>query len=158
MLSLSPAPINTGFELSSFESRVKSAGAIVSFSGLVRPVAKSGRVRELFLQAFSPMTERGIEKAMAEADARWDLQALRIVHRIGNMKPGETIVFVAAASAHRRDAFLATDFLMDYLKTQAIFWKKEATENGSVWIEPRAEDHQDQQRWEIDATSSKDCI
>ena len=78
---------------------------------------------------------------------RWPISELCVVHRTGEMKPGETIVFVAAASAHRRAAFEAADFLMDYLKTKAVFWKREDTEKGPAWIEPREEDYKDASRW-----------
>ena len=120
---------------------------MVSFTGLVREDAASGDVRALTLQAYSPMTERGIGKAVATAEERWPLTAVKVIHRTGRMLPGEAIVFVAAASAHRRAAFEAADFLMDYLKTEAVFWKKEETATGEHWIEPRAEDHEDRARW-----------
>ena len=113
----------------------------------MRDHASSGAVRALTLQAYSPMTERGIETAMAEARERWPLMALKVIHRTGEMAPGEAIVFVAAASIHRRAAFEAADFLMDYLKTEAVFWKKEATATGEHWIEPRSQDYQDRARW-----------
>ena len=148
MLRLSDAAFSPGAELSAFEKNAMGAGAIVSFSGLVRDAASSGEVISLYLQAYSPLTERGIEKAMTEAEARWALTALTVIHRTGNMHPGEAIVFVAAASAHRRAAFKAADFLMDYLKTEAIFWKKEVTSKGEHWIEPRVQDYEDRARWE----------
>lgn len=148
MLRLTDSPFSPGEALAAFGSGAKGAGAIVSFSGLVRDAASSGDVRSLYLQAYSPLTERGIEQAMNEAEARWPLIALQVIHRTGEMEPGEAIVFVAAASAHRRAAFEAADFLMDYLKTGAIFWKKEVTQTGEHWIEPRAEDYQDSARWQ----------
>lgn len=134
--------------LDEFTLRAGGAGAVVSFAGLVRPQTPSSAVSKLHLQAYSPMTERGIETACADALERWPLTAATVVHRIGNMQPGETIVFVATATAHRRAAFEAADFLMDYLKTEAVFWKKETLETGEeVWIEPRGEDYTDRQRW-----------
>lgn len=142
---------DTGFDpaeaLREFTDNARGAGAIVSFTGLVRPEAASGPVKRLHLQAYSPMTERGIEQAVSEAQARWQLDNLQIIHRTGDMEPGEPIVFVATASAHRRAAFEAADFLMDYLKTEAVFWKKETGEDGDVWIEPRAADYADAARW-----------
>ncbi|WP_084396850.1 molybdenum cofactor biosynthesis protein MoaE [Henriciella aquimarina] len=149
MITLSAQPFDAGDELKAFEARASGAGAIVSFTGLVRDRASDENVRILHLQAYSPMTERGIEQAAARAEARWPLTAIRILHRIGDMGPGEPIVFVATASAHRRDAFEAADFLMDYLKTEAVFWKKEVTDTGERWIEPRAEDYQDSARWAL---------
>ncbi len=147
MLRISNEPFDAGRELSAFEAEAKGAGGIVSFTGLVRDHASSGAVRALTLQAYSPMTERGIETAMAAARERWPLMALKVIHRTGEMAPGEAIVFVAAASIHRRAAFEAADFLMDYLKTEAVFWKKEATATGEHWIEPRSQDYQDRARW-----------
>ena len=142
---------DTSFEpsalLNEFSSSATNAGAIVSFNGIVRPHSKTGAVTRLHLQAYSPMTERGIEAAAEQAKQRWPLDGVYIVHRIGDMRAGEPIVFVAAASAHRRAAFEAADFLMDYLKTEAIFWKKEYTERAEHWIEPRPEDYADKQRW-----------
>ena len=142
---------DTAFEpteaMREFERAASGAGAIVSFTGLVRETGTQGKVSTLHLQAYSPMTERGIRSAAEEAERRWPLTALSIVHRIGNMSPGEPIVFVATASAHRRAAFEAADFLMDYLKTEAVFWKKEVTEQGSEWIEPKPQDYSDRNRW-----------
>ncbi len=140
-------PIDAAEMLSVFERACPGAGAIVSFTGLVRESSAKGRVRELFLEAYSPLTERGIQSAIEAAKMRWPLLGTHIRHRVGAMVPGETIVFVATASAHRRAAFEAADFLMDYLKTEAIFWKKETTDKGSIWIEPRAEDYKDHARW-----------
>lgn len=147
MLRVSADPIDAAQELRSFEAQATDAGAIVTFSGQVRPQAKSGDVEILHLQAYSPMTESGIEAAMREAQTRWPIDDLRVLHRVGDMVPGETIVFVATASKHRRAAFEAADYLMDYLKTEAVFWKKEKTASGTKWIEPRAEDYTDAARW-----------
>ena len=133
--------------LKEFTNQAEGAGAIVSFTGLVRERSLAGDVKELYLQAYSPMTENGIRSAHEVAIGRWNLQSAQIIHRIGNMHPGEPIVFVAAASTHRRAAFEAADYLMDYLKTEAIFWKKETTEHGAKWIEPRCQDYTDASRW-----------
>lgn len=147
MLRVSADPIDAGLELQNFERRNATSGGIVTFSGQVRPEASKGGVIALFLQAYSPMTENGIEAAITDAKARWTLDDVLVLHRIGEMLPGETIVFVATASKHRRAAFEAADFLMDYLKTEAVFWKKEKTETGADWIEPRADDYADATRW-----------
>lgn len=147
MIEVTPTPFDAADALKAFEARAKGAGAIVSFTGLVRDHASSGEVTRLHLQAYSPMTERGIEDAVATAHTRWPLIASHVIHRTGDMPPGEPIVFVATASAHRRAAFEAADFLMDYLKTEAVFWKKETTAAGEKWIEPRAEDYKDKARW-----------
>lgn len=147
MITLTETPFNPADALRDFTNQAKGAGGIVSFSGHVRPASNSGTVEILHLQAYSPMTERGIEHAAKAAKSRWPLIGLRIIHRTGDMHPGEPIVFVAAAAAHRRAAFQAADFLMDYLKTKAIFWKKETGPQGERWIEPRPEDYEDSARW-----------
>ena len=147
MLRISNEPFDAGRELSAFEAEATGAGGIVSFTGLVRDHASSGAVRALTLQAYSPMTERGIETAMAEARERWPLMALKVIHRTGEMAPGEAIVFVAAASIHRRAAFEAADFLMDYLKTEAVFWKKEQTTRGQHWVQSTDADRQRAENW-----------
>ena len=149
MILVSQDPIDAPSRLAAFEARVSGAGAVVTFSGTVRPEAKGGAVSCLHLQAYSPLTEKGIEAALSGAQSRWPLIDAEIVHRIGDMAPGETIVFVATASAHRRAAFEAADFLMDYLKTEAVFWKKETGTGGESWIEPRAEDYADKARWTV---------
>lgn len=148
MILVSADEIDAPARLRAFEAEAEDAGAVVSFSGLVRPSSVQGDVKILHLQAYSPMTENGIEAAMAEAEARWPLSNAVVVHRIGDMRPGDTIVFVATASKHRRAAFEAADFLMDYLKTKAVFWKREKTDSTEVWIEPRDEDYADATRWD----------
>lgn len=153
MIIVSPDEIDSGARLSAFEASVGEAGAVVSFSGLVRPSAAQGDVKILHLQAYSPMTENGIELALKEAKSRWPLSNAIIIHRIGDMRPGDTIVFVATASKHRRAAFEAADFLMDYLKTKAVFWKRETSDAGDVWIEPRDEDYSDATRWDLEEAS-----
>ena len=149
MIDLRKTRLDAAEALQAFESRVGDAGAIVSFSGRVRQGSAHGDVTGLHLQAYSPLTERGIQTAADKAIARWPLTAFSVIHRIGDMAPGDTIVFVATAARHRRDAFEAADFLMDYLKTEAVFWKKETTRAGDKWIEPRAQDYQDQARWAL---------
>ena len=147
MLIVSDAPIDASALLKSFEANAAGVGAIVSFTGMVRSNAAEGNVEYLFLQSYSPLTETGIQTAIDETRSRWPVANVLVQHRIGEMKPGETIVFVATASAHRRAAFEAADFLMDYLKTKAVFWKRETTDQGDKWIEPRAEDYIDAERW-----------
>ena len=145
---LTDAPLSAPALLAGLEAEYPHAGAIVSFSGVVRPTNAAGEpVTSLYLQAYSPMTERGMAASLTDALERWPLDGAMVLHRIGDMAPGDTIVFVATASAHRRAAFEAADFLMDYLKTQAVFWKKETTPAGSTWIEPRTEDYADAARW-----------
>lgn len=148
MIRVSDAVIDASKALREFQRGVGEAGAIVSFTGQVRPVSAARDVSSLTLQAYSPMTERGIERALHQAQEKWPLAGAHILHRTGEMQAGETIVFVATASKHRRAAFEAADFLMDYLKTEAVFWKKETTARGETWIEPRQDDYQDAARWQ----------
>ena len=145
---ISSAPLYPDALLAQFSAANPEAGAIVSFSGNVRVDKDDGQTCALILEAYEPVTSNGIAEAIKTAQSRWDLNDVIVRHRIGEMKPSETIVFVAAASKHRRDAFLATDFLMDYLKTEAFFWKKEVFETGEKWIEPRAQDYSDAKRWD----------
>lgn len=147
LIHLTESPFDPGDELTRFTTAAAGSGGIVSFTGLVRGQSRGGAVESLFLQAYSPLTERGIKKAAEEARKRWALTDLSIIHRTGRMAPGDAIVFVATAATHRRSAFEAADFLMDYLKTKAVFWKKEVTEAGDQWIEPRPEDYTDAARW-----------
>lgn len=133
--------------LAQFNAANPRSGAVVSFSGNVRVDKDDGLTCVLILEAYEPVTSNGIAQAIDTARSRWELEDVMVSHRIGRMNPGETIVFVAAAAKHRRDAFAATDFLMDYLKTEAFFWKKEVYENGEKWIEPRAQDYSDAKRW-----------
>jgi len=111
-------------------------GAVVTFSGLVRDVT-------LKLEHYPGMTERELGKIETEAHERWALQASLIVHRVGELQPGDNIVLVITASAHRKDAFEAAEFLMDYLKTRAPFWKRE----GEMWVEAKASDDEAAERW-----------
>jgi molybdopterin synthase catalytic subunit len=133
--------------LRDFIASAVGAGAVASFTGLVRGETASGDVHLLHLQAYSPLTENSMQQAITDARARWPVQLVQIIHRIGDMRPGDAIVFVAVSAAHRRAAFLALDFLMDYLKTEAVFWKRETGTNGAIWIEPRAEDYADRAGW-----------
>ena len=147
MISISEDPFAPAEALRTFTEASPGAGGIVSFSGFVRPEAHGAPVTMLHLQAHPKLTEAGIRNALADAKNRWPLLAARIIHRIGDIAPGDAIVFVAAASAHRRAAFEAADFLMDYLKTDAVFWKKEIASGSARWIEPRDEDFADRARW-----------
>ena len=139
------APFDPQAELSAFTARQSGAGAVVSFLGLCRD--NGGRVTALVLDHFPGFTESEIERLVADTRQRFAVQDLYVVHRAGRVLPGEAIVLVAAAAAHRRAAFEAVDRLMDYLKTEAPFWKKEEGPNGGDWIEPRGEDHADKTRW-----------
>ena len=147
MIQLTDQPFDPSARLKAFTQTTKGAGGIVSFTGIVRDVSSQGSVKKLYLECYSPLTEKSISNAVASANQRWALMGSSVVHRYGEMHPEDAIVFVATASKHRRDSFEAADFLMDYLKTEAIFWKKETTSNGETWIEPRPDDYKDAARW-----------
>jgi len=146
MISLSETPFDPGALLSAFATDRSEVGAVATFTGIAR--AEGGEATILELEAYPGFTEAEIGKIAAQARARFGLDDLLIRHRVGKIAPGEPIVFVATAAKHRRAAFEACDFLMDYLKSRAPFWKKEHGPEGARWIEPRAEDHADIARWE----------
>ena len=124
------------------------AGAVASFTGLCRPTGKDGApLAGLFLDHHPRLTEQSL-RDIAVSAARFGVSAVRIVHRCGEIAPGEAVVFVVAAAAHRRAAFDAVDCLMDRLKTDALFWKREDGVDGSAWIEPTEGDRADRARWE----------
>lgn len=123
-------------------------GAIVSFTGWVRDFNERPDVTALTLEHFPGMTEKALHEIALEAGERWVLQGVTIIHRVGRLEPGDAIVLVMTASAHRRAAFEACDFIMDYLKTRAPFWKKEHTDNGSYWVSERQSDREAASRWE----------
>ena len=134
-----------GSELAQLAGSAPGAGGVVSFTGLVR--AEQGAVSRLALEAHPVLTARSLETIAVDACARFDLIAVRIVHRAGELAPDEPIVFAGAAAAHRRAAFLAVDYMMDRLKTEAVFWKREDGTGASRWIEPCASDTADHARW-----------
>ena len=138
---------DAGALLSDFSRGRSRSGGIVSFTGLARDATDGQKVVTLELDAYPGFTEPAIAAMETEAFTRFAVQDLLIVHRYGPIAPGEAIVFVAAAAEHRRAAFEAADFLMDYLKTRAPFWKKESGPDGERWIEPRPSDYQDVERW-----------
>ncbi|MGV6875692.1 molybdenum cofactor biosynthesis protein MoaE [Pseudochelatococcus sp. B33] len=140
--------IDPAAELDRFTRATQGAGAIVSFTGLARAENAAGATLDrLELDWYPGMTERSIQDIGADALARFDIAAATIVHRCGVVPVREPIVFVAAASAHRREAFRAADYMMDRLKTEAVFWKKEVGPDGAQWIEPTDRDHDDRSRW-----------
>jgi molybdopterin synthase catalytic subunit len=124
-----------------------AVGAIASFIGLVRDMNDGERVSEMTLEHYPGMTERALEQIVVQAKSRWDILDVLVVHRVGRLRPLDQIVLVAVAGAHRGEAFAACEFVMDYLKTQAPFWKKEQTQEGARWVEARAADDQAAERW-----------
>lgn len=145
MIRLTEAPFDPGALLTDFTRGRTETGAVATFTGLAR--AEQGATAILELEAYPGFTEAEIGKIADEARRRWDLDDLAILHRVGRIGAGEPIVFVATAAGHRRAAFEACDFLMDYLKSRAPFWKKEHGPDGERWIEPTAQDHADRERW-----------
>jgi molybdopterin synthase catalytic subunit len=123
-------------------------GAVVSFTGLVRQMTGDGPIREMELEHYPGMTERALEAIVAEAHARWPLQGVRVIHRYGPLAPGDRIVLVLTASRHRKAAFEAAEFLMDYLKTRAPFWKKEDHAGDTRWVDARDIDDSAAARWQ----------
>ena len=126
-----------------------SIGAIASFVGTVRDMNEGTGVSELFLEHYPGMTEQSIEAMIDAAHARFDIYAARVIHRVGVLQAGDPIVLVAVTSAHRGESFQACEFLMDYLKTQAPFWKKEQTADGAHWVDARVSDDTALARWGI---------
>ena len=136
---------DAGAELNAFSAGHTGVGAVVSFTGLVRDV--DGSLQEMMIEHYPGMTEKAIGKIVDEAVARWSLTDALVIHRYGALKTGEQIMMVATASAHRAAAFEAADFLMDYLKSRAPFWKKEVTEEGAAWVAAKDEDEDALGRW-----------
>ena len=139
-------PFDPGKEAQNFAERQDNAGAIVTFTGIVRNTSARD-LETLAIEHYPAMTEKAISDIAQRAIDRWSLQDALVLHRYGNLAPGEGIMMVATAAAHRRDAFAAADFLMDYLKSRAPFWKKEITASGTNWVEAKDSDEQALRRW-----------
>lgn len=139
------APFDIGAEVQAFTDAASGAGAIVTFSGLVRD--EGGTLTAMDIEHYPGMTEKALEAIRQEAMTRWSLTDALIIHRYGPLKPGEQIMMVATASRHRSDAFQAAEFLMDYLKSRAPFWKKETGEDGETWVEAKEADENALKRW-----------
>ncbi len=140
MIRVQREDFDTGAEIRRLVGTETDIGGVVSFVGLVRDFAGDQSVRAITLEHYPAMTERQLAKVEAEAHRRWPLDASLIVHRVGRLAPGDQIVLVIAASAHREAAFEACHFLIDWLKTKAPFWKSECTDAGNQWVEARAGD------------------
>jgi len=147
MIRVQEGPFDVGAELAALTAGRTDIGALASFVGLVRDVAGDQDVSATTLEHYPGMTERKLAEIEAEARARWPLQASLIVHRYGRLEPGEPIVLVATASAHRAAALESCAFLIDWLKTRAPFWKLEESAGEARWVEARSEDDQAAARW-----------
>src|SRR5690606_5303070 len=136
-----------GHEVGAMHAANAGIGAVASFVGYVRDFNDGQTVSGLFLEHAPGMTEKALYKIIADAEQRWPLLRVEVLHRVGQLQPGEPIVFVGVASAHRQAAFDACNFIMDYLKTRAPFWKKENTQEGPRWVEGKQSDQDAAGRW-----------
>ncbi|MFA7279497.1 MAG: molybdenum cofactor biosynthesis protein MoaE [Sterolibacterium sp.] len=154
-VSVQSAAFDIGSEMAELTKNLHGIGAVASFVGLVRDMhevdgasaSTSASVEAMTLEHYPGMTERALEEIVAAAKGRWDLIAVRVIHRYGRLAPGEGIVLVIVASAHRGEAFAACEFIMDFLKTRAPFWKKEESTEGGRWVAARDEDESATARW-----------
>ncbi len=145
MLQVQAEAFDPGAVLNEFTESAGGAGAVVSFTGIVRDAG--GGLEYMEIEHYPGMTEKAIGAMIEEATRRWDLTACRVVHRHGRLVPGEVIMMVATAARHRVAAFEAAEYLMDYLKSRAPFWKKEVGADGARWVESRQEDEAALERW-----------
>lgn len=144
-VAVQSAPFDPGAEVSAFTAGVRGAGAVVSFTGLVRD--EGGALTAMEIEHYPGMTETAIAGIVNEALARWSLADALVIHRHGRLTPGEAIMMVATAAPHRGDAFAAAEFLMDYLKSRAPFWKKEIGAAGVAWVAAKDADEDALKRW-----------
>jgi molybdopterin synthase catalytic subunit len=147
-----PVRVQTGdfdvsHEIEQLTAGGAKAGAVACFVGLVRDLNEATEVRTLTLEHYPGMTEKALQQIIDDARSRWNIHDALIVHRVGKLEPGDRIVLAAVAGAHRGEAFAACEFIMDYLKTRAPFWKKEQTPAGERWVEARASDEEKAKRW-----------
>lgn len=147
-VSVQHEDFDVGAEIARLGEGRLDVGAVASFVGLVRDANDGSGVRAMTLEHYPGMTERALEKIVREAEARWQLLGVTVIHRVGPLSPTDPIVLVAVASAHRQEAFQACEFIMDYLKTRAPFWKKEVTPEGERWVDARDSDDQSAARWQ----------
>jgi molybdopterin synthase catalytic subunit len=134
-------------EVANLRRLTPKVGAVVTFVGTVRDLNEGEQVAEMELEHYPGMTEQALEEIVAEAKSRWELFDALVIHRVGPLRPLEQIVLVAVTSAHRGEAFDACEFIIDYLKTRAPFWKKEQTPSGARWVDARVTDDEAMQKW-----------
>jgi len=142
------ADFDVGAELTALRAGDARVGALASFVGLVRDVNHGVGVSEMTLEHYPGMTEKALTAIVDEAKTRWDIYGALVIHRVGPLRPCDQIVLVAVTSAHRGEAFAACEFIMDYLKTRAPFWKREATPDGARWVDARDSDDSAAERWQ----------
>lgn len=138
---------DAGFEIRQLRNARKDTGAVVSFIGQVRDLNDGDTVSLLTLEHYPGMTEKALEAIVSQAQSRWDIFDTVVIHRVGTLQPTDQIVLVAVSSAHRGEAFKACEFIMDYLKTEAPFWKKEVTNQGERWVDAKSTDDDARERW-----------
>jgi molybdopterin synthase catalytic subunit len=146
VLRVQSAPFDPGHMLNSFTGQQDRSGAVVSFTGVVRDV--EGGLDHMEIEHFPGMTERAIDAMITKARARFRLDDVLVIHRYGQLGPGEVIMMVVTSAPHRADAFLGAEFLMDYLKSRAPFWKKEVTSKGATWVTATCADEDALTRWD----------
>ena len=145
---------DAGAEIAALRRDNPGIGAVASFIGVCRDANDGDTITKMTLEHYPGMTERALENIVAEAKNRWDVTDVLVIHRVGELKPTDQIVLVVVTGSHRGAAFAACEFIMDYLKTRAPFWKKEATPQGARWVEARSSDDEAVQRWEPPKSSA----
>src|ERR1700716_1895162 len=143
-------------ELAALRAGDTRVGAVATFVGVVRDLNDATRVSTLTLEHYPGMTEKALEQIVDDAKQRWDIYGALVIHRVGPLKPGDQIVLVAVTSAHRGESFAACQFIMDYLKTRAPFWKKEQTPNGARWVDARVADDKALTKWGVGSSNGRD--
>ena len=143
------ADFDVSAEIAALRRNDPKVGAVASFVGVVRDINDGGTVAEMTLEHYPGMTEKAIDEIIGQAKGRWDILDALVIHRVGTLKPADQIVLVVVTSSHRGDAFAACEFIMDYLKTRAPFWKKEQTGKGTRWVEARQADDVAAERWRL---------
>jgi Molybdopterin converting factor, large subunit len=147
IVRVQPGDFDVGRELEALTAGHHDVGAVASFVGLVRDANDGQSIRGMTLEHYPGMTERALDEICAQAHERWNLIDTLVIHRVGPLAPGDRIVLVGVASSHRGEAFAACEFIMDYLKTRAPFWKKEDTPEGGRWVDARESDDKAVERW-----------
>ena len=146
-VSVQTEDFDAGLEINRLQNARKDTGAVVSFVGLVRDLNEGDQVSQLTLEHYPGMTEKALEAIVSQAKNRWDIFDVTLIHRVGTLPATAQIVLVAVSSAHRGEAFKACEFIMDYLKTEAPFWKKERTQSGERWLDAKSSDDEARERW-----------
>jgi len=147
MISIQEADFNVQDEMDVFKTDCPKIGAICCFTGLVREFGDRSDLTGMFLEHYPGMTEKALQSIIDQAHERWPVNQVRVIHRVGELKMNDQIVFVGVSSAHREASFAACEFIMDYLKVDAPFWKKELTNSSSNWVEEKGTDQKRAERW-----------